>query len=217
MDGFVRFFDFIIHSWMLQLFVCFYAIKAFVFWIISKPRNEKKWNKIFYQAVEVSEDSHLDPSFVWSFLIDPKKFMNFNYKNKIKWIKFDQPLKLGSEVKIRIRKGSVFKGFISFFDPESRIVFEYHVFPNATRFICDIEMIQLENKTRYILRMKGKKLLIPLVKKLYPKLSERMANFSLGMLRKSLKICEDIASEQDNPKIISSFSEVIDIGVLEKN
>ena len=165
--------------------------------IVSRPKNEKQWNKKFYLYGEALEDSCLDPSVVWSFLTDSEKFMNFNYKNKIKGVEFEQPLKLGSAIRIRARTGYGFKGFLSFFDQESRVIFEYHAWPNASRYIFEIEMIRLGDKTRYILRMKVKKILAPLMKKIYPKIDEKMKNLCSELLHNCLVICEKKSSKKD--------------------
>jgi hypothetical protein len=193
----MNYFELFTYIGFAPLFIFIIAIKSVAFWIACNSRNERQWNKRFYQCVEVFEDSPVDSSIVWSFLTDSNKFMNFNYRNKIKWVNFEQPLKLGSAVRIRIRKGYGFKGFLSCFDKESRIVFEYHVWPNATRYICEIEMIRLEGKTRYILRMKVKKLAVPLMKKLYPKIDERMKKLGSELLHNCLVICEKKSSEKD--------------------
>ncbi|MBX9839318.1 MAG: hypothetical protein K2X69_13515, partial [Silvanigrellaceae bacterium] len=205
------------HFWFILFFVFIIFIQTIIFWIVSRKRPEKKWDKKFYQCIEVFEDSPLDPSLAWSLLTDPEKFMHFNSKNKVKWIKCEQPLKLGSMVKIRIRKGSIFKGFLSCFNQESRIIFEYHVWPNATRFICELEMVRLENKTRYILRMKVKNLMVPLLKKLYPRLDEKMTNTGSRILRNFLATCERMDFENHPKKSIFETSEVASSTSLENN
>jgi len=196
----VNYFELFTYIGFVPLFIFILAIQSLVFWIVCKSKNEKQWNKRFYQCVEVFEDFPLDASIVWSFLTDPNKFMNFNYRNKIKWVNFEQPLKLGSAVRIRIRKGYGFKGFLSCFDKESKIVFEYHVWPNATRYICEVEMIRLENKTRYVLRMKVKKIAVPLIKKLYPKNDEIMKKLCSELLHSCLLVCEKNSFEKDQEK-----------------
>jgi Activator of Hsp90 ATPase homolog 1-like protein. len=193
----MNYFELFTYIGLIPLFIFIISIQSVVFWIVCKSKNERKWNKRFYQCVEVFEDSPVDSPVVWSFLTDPNKFMNFNYRNKIKWVNFEQPLRLGSAVRIRIRKGYGFKGFLSCFEKESRIVFEYHVWPNATRYICEIEMIRLEGKTRYILRMKVKKIAVPLIKKLYPRIDERMKKLGSDLLHNCLKICEKNCSEEN--------------------
>lgn len=193
----MSYFELFTYIGFIPLFIFISSIQSVVFWIVCKSKNERQWNKRFYQCVEVFEDSPVDSSVVWSFLTDPNKFMNFNYRNKIKWVNFEQPLRLGSAVRIRIRKGYGFKGFLSCFEKESRIVFEYHVWPNATRYICEIEMIRLEGKTRYVLRMKVKKLAVPLIKKLYPRIDERMKKLGSDLLHNCLSICEKKISEKD--------------------
>ena len=193
----MNYFELFTYISFVPLFIFIITLNSVVFWFVCKSKNERQWNKRFYQCVEVFEDSPVDSSIVWYFLTDSNKFMNFNYRNKIKWVNFEQPLKLGSAVRIRIRKGYGFKGFLSCFDKESRIVFEYHVWPNATRYICEIEMIRLEGKTRYILRMKVKKLAVPLIKKLYPKIDERMKKLASELLHNCLVICEKKSSEKD--------------------
>jgi len=193
----MNYFELFTYVGFVPLFIFIISVQSIVFWIVCKSKNERQWNKRFYQCVEVFEDSRVDSSVVWSFLTDPDKFMNFNYKNKIKWVNFEQPLKLGSAVRIRIRKGYGFKGFLSFFEPESKIVFEYHVWPNAARYICEIEMIRLEDKTRYILRMKVKKLLVPLIKKIYPRIDEKMKKLGSELLHNCLVICEKKSSKND--------------------
>lgn len=192
----MNYFNLFVYFGFVPLFIFVIAIQSLVFWIVCKSKNERQWNEKFYQCVEVFEDSQLDVSVVWSFLTDPDKFMNFNYRNKIKRVDFEQPLKLGSAVRIRIRKGYGFKGFLSCFDKDSKIVFEYHVWPNATRYIFEVEMLRLEGKTRYILRMKVKKLAIPLLKKLCPKISERMKKVGAELLHSCLVICEEKSSDQ---------------------
>jgi hypothetical protein len=192
----MNYFEIFTYIGFIPLFIFIISVKSVAFWIVCKSKNERQWNKRFYQCVEVFEDSPVDPSVVWSFLTDPNKFMNFNYRNKIKWVNFEQPLRLGSAVRIRIMKGYGFKGFLSCFEKESRIVFEYHVWPNATRYICEIEMIRLEGKTRYILRMKVKKLAIPLIKKLFPRIDERMKKLGSDLLHNCLKVCEKNFSEE---------------------
>jgi hypothetical protein len=109
----MSYFELFTYIGFFPLFIFIISVQSVVFWIICKSKNERQWNKRFYQCIEVFEDSSLDPSVVWSFLTDPNKFMNFNYRNKIKWVNFEQPLKLGSAVRIRIRKGYGFKGFLS--------------------------------------------------------------------------------------------------------
>ena len=193
----MNYFDLFTYVGFIPLFILIISIQSLVFWIVCRSKNERQWNKRFYQCVEVFEDSCVNPSVVWSFLTDPDKFMNFNYRNKIKWVDFEQPLKLGSAVRIRIRKGYGFKGILSCFDKESKIVFEYHVWPNATRYICEVEMIRLEGKTRYVLRMKVKKLVVPLLKKLYPSIDERMKKLGAELLHSCLVICEKKSSEKD--------------------
>ena len=190
----MNYFELFTYVGFVSLFIFIISIQSVIFWIVCNSRNERKWNKRFYQCVEVFEDSPVDSSIVWSFLTDSNKFMNFNYRNKIKWVNFEQPLKLGSAVRIRIRQGYGFKRFLSCFEKESKIVFEYHVWPNATRYICEIEMIRLEGKIRYILRMKVKKLVVPLLKKLYPKIDERMKKLGSELLHNCLVICEKKSS-----------------------
>jgi hypothetical protein len=182
------------YFYFFYFFILFLLIRTVVFCIVSRNKKEKQWNKRFYNCVEVFEDSYVDPSIFWSFLTDSKKIMNFDYKNKVKWVVFEQPLKLGSIIKIRLRKRYGFKGCISFFSQESRIVFEYHVWPSETRYICEIEMIRLEDKIRYILRMKAKNLLVPLIvpliKRLWPKLDVKMKSMISEILHNCLEICK---------------------------
>jgi hypothetical protein len=64
----MSFFDFFSYFGLIPLFVLVVAIQSVVFWIVCKSKNEKQWNKRFYQCVEVFEDSRVDSSVVWSFL-----------------------------------------------------------------------------------------------------------------------------------------------------
>lgn len=208
--------DFISYFFFFPVFIFLIAVQSIVFLFVSRSRKEKQWNKRFYFATEAFEDSKVPPSVVWSFLTDSEKFMNLNYKNKIKWVKFEQPLKLGSSIRIRIRKGYVLKGFLSFFEQESRIVFEYHVWPNSTRYIYEIEMIPLKNETRYILRIKTKKLIAPLVKKLYPRLDEKVFNLISATLRSCLAICEKNHSEKKPQELSAQIFKEPNFGILEE-
>jgi len=189
LDKFVNFFAFGSYFGFIKLLAIFISIQIIIFWVISRIKNERKWNKIFYHSIEAFEDSYIPPEDSWSYLIDPNKFMNFDYKNKLKWIKFDQPLKLNSKVKIKVRYGSILRGYITAFEPNKKLCFEYFAFPSATRYFWEIEMVTLEDKTRYILRIKIKKLLVPLINKLFPKLSEKMKNLASNILHNSIKTC----------------------------
>lgn len=86
----------------IPLFILIIAIQSIVFWFVCNFKNEKQWNNRFYQRVEVFEDSQVKPSVAWSFLTDPNKFMHLNYKNKIKWVNFEQPMNLGSAVRMSL-------------------------------------------------------------------------------------------------------------------
>lgn len=190
--------------YLFCVFILGISLRSVVFFIVSRRKIEKQWNKIFYNCLEVFEDSHIDPVVFCSFLTDPCKIMNFNYKNKIKSIEFKEPLISGSSIEIKIRKRYSFKGVVSYFNPESKIVFEYHIWPNATRYICELEMIRLENKTRYILRMKAKNilvpLLVPLIKRIFRSTNEKISNGISEILHNSLVVCEKSLSEKNQSK-----------------
>jgi len=193
-----------VSSDFLIFFIWFILIIMFrsgIFFIATRKKKETKWNEKFYNSIEIFEDSELDPSIFWSFLTDPKKAMNFNYKNKLKSISFEQPLKLGSMVKIRVRRSlSSLKGYISVFSQGSKIAIEYHAWPQATRYICEIEIMPLESKTRYILRLKAKHLFVPLIvpilKKLIPILYRKANNIISDVFHNCLLICQK-SSEED--------------------
>lgn len=186
------------------MFVLGFFIRSVFFFIVTRRRKEKKWSDKFYNKIEVFEDSHVDPSVFFSFLTNPHKIKDFDYKNKIKSIVFNNPMKVDSEIKIKPRKMYACKGVVSHLTPESNIVFEYHVWPNATRYIVELEIVKIENKTRYIFRMKAKNLLvpilIPLTNKIFRRINERISNGMLELLRNCLLVCENSLKEMDQKK-----------------
>jgi len=190
-------FDFIYHLGFIKLFLIVFSIQCITFWIASRFRNDRKWHKAFYQTVEVFVDSPTSSEHVWSYLTNQTKLMKFNLNNRLGWIKFDQPLQLNSKVKVKVRRGSILRGFITDFKPLQKLRFEYFAFPSPTRYIWEIEMINIGDKNRYILRVKVKKLLIPLLNKLFPKLTGRMEKMLLNVLNNCIKTCEQTFSSED--------------------
>ena len=67
----MNYFELFTYVGFIPLFIFIISIQSVVFWIVCKSKNEKQWNKRFYQSVEVFEDSPVDSSVVWSFLTDP--------------------------------------------------------------------------------------------------------------------------------------------------
>lgn len=179
------------------IFIVVILFKSVLFLFLSHPRKEKKWMDIFYHKIEVFEDSSIEPKIVWSIITDPSLLINLDYKNRINWIKMDTPLNNGKIIKLRLKKSPLIKGFISCFEPLTKIVFEYHVWPNLTRYIYEVSTIQLPNGTyRYFLRIKVKKVITPLIKLIFPNLTEKVTKKALESLQKRLGICHEIASNK---------------------
>jgi hypothetical protein len=58
----MNYFELFTYIGFIPLFIFIISIQSIVFWIVCKSKNERQWNKRFYQCVEVFEDSHVERS-----------------------------------------------------------------------------------------------------------------------------------------------------------